>query len=203
MGAILKTPLIKEVRRAIDEILMDGEDAVTSQDLENFAASNFTTPEIDALVEQAATYVAARVRADFVPNLITQIQPVNFPNTKVLRILGSRVFSDGVMATRRSFAGHRKLVSRGIEVDATYPVYIAEDGEVRIFPDPLDGTALLDVVVVPTTVELLDDRLQTAVILYAAYKCLRKKRHPAFGKAKKRLSDELEDKLISKVRIRK
>lgn len=190
MAALVKTELIEELRRALDEITLSGETALVDTDLEDLASSNFSDTDLGERLDDAARYVAARVRAQYVPTLVQNIEAVDFPTTKVLRVLGSRVFvtgSDAVtrIATRRTMQGHRKMEATGVASTETNPVYIIEDVEARVIPDALDGTSNLDVVVMPTDCEDLDHRLRVPVVQRALYTCLMTLRQKAEAGAAK------------------
>jgi hypothetical protein len=176
MAALVKTELIEELRRLLDEVTLSGEIASVDTDLEDLASSNFSDTDLGERLDDAARYCAARVRAKYIPELITNIETTDVPNTKILRFLGSRVFVVGSdtetrIATRRTMQGHRKMEATGVVSSEENPVYIIEDFEARIVPDALDGSSTLDVVVVPTDCEDLNHRLRVPVVQRALYMC--------------------------------
>ena len=172
MNPLVTADLVSEVRRALDEVTMNGERVVSDTDMEDVASSNFSDIDLGDRLLDAVRYMAVRVRAQYVPSLIEDIEPVMVGATAVLHLLGSRVTVNDVYAKRRTFSGHRKLEATGVQASASNPVFVAEDGEVLVYPDPIvGGTARVAVVKVPTAVGNLDDRFRTAVVQRALFSC--------------------------------
>lgn len=185
MANLVKANIVTEVRRHLDEITLSGEVANLDTDLQDLASSNFSDSELGKRADDAARHIASLVRAQYIPTLIETVPASRFHDSGVLRLLGSRVKVtsddyDEVVATRRTFQGHRKLEARGVPADEQFPVYVFEDWEFKVFPDPVDEasttTATADIVRVPgsaygTTlssfrdpVTELDERFREAVI---------------------------------------
>lgn len=185
MANLVKSEIITEVRRHLDEITLSGEVANLDTDLEDLASSNFSDTELGYRINDAAKYIAARVRAQYTPTLIETVPASRFHDYNVLRLLGSRVKVTSseygeVIATRRTFQGQRKLQARGVAVTTQFPAYVFEDWDFRVFPDPVDEgsstSATADVVRVPGSaygstlssfrdaVAELDERFREAVI---------------------------------------
>jgi hypothetical protein len=185
MSNLVKSDIVTEVRRRLDEMTLLGEVANLDTDLEDLASSNFSDAELGKRADDAAKNIAARVRAQYIPTLVETVSASRFHDYSVLRLLGSRVKVDStdydtVIATRRTFQGHRRLEARGVPASEEYPVYVFEDWDFRVFPDPVDEadttTATADIVRVPgsaygatlssfrTAVAELDDKFREAVI---------------------------------------
>lgn len=185
MANLTKSNIITEVRRRLDEITLNGEIATLDTDLEDLASSNFSDTDLGNRINDAAKYIAARVKSMYIPDLIETVPASRFHDYSVLRLLGSRVKVDSalygsVIATRRTFQGQRKLEATGVAASEQFPVYVFEDWEFKVFPDPVDTgsstTVTADVVRVPGSgsgatlstfvdaVAELDERFKEAVI---------------------------------------
>lgn len=185
MANLVKSTIITEVRRRLDEITLSGETATLDTDLEDLASSSFSDTDLGNRINDSAKYIASQVRAMYLPDLIETVPASRFHDYSVLRLLGSRVKVDSalygsVIATRRTFQGQRKLQATGVEASEQYPAYVFEDWDFKVFPDPVDTgsstSVTADIVRVPGSpagatlstivdaVTELDDRFTEAVI---------------------------------------
>lgn len=192
MANLLQSEMLTRVRRRLDEITIGGEIALTDTDLQDLASSNFSDDAINNMLNDAARNLAARVKAQYLPDLIETVETTRFHDYQSNRLLGSRVKVTSttygeVIATRRTFTGNRKLNASGREVTEQFPAYIYEDAILKIFPDPVDSgsstTASADLLRAPgsffgTTlnqknipVEELDDRFAEAITQRVLFYC--------------------------------
>lgn len=224
MANLVKANIVTEIRRRLDELTLLGEVANLDTDLEDLASSNFSDTELGKRADDAAKNIAARVRAHFIPTLVETVPASRFHDYNVLRLLGSRVkvTSDDhgeVIATRRTFQGQRKLEARGVPASEEYPVYVFEDWDFRVFPDPVDEadstTATADVVRVPGSaygatlssfrdpVAELDERFREAVVQRALVYCYNSLSLFNLAiEAQKKYYQVLEPYLLSKTNLR-
>lgn len=152
MANLLQTSLITEVRRMLDEITITGELVIADTNMEDVASSNFSDTDISDRLNDAARYIAARVKSNHLPSLISNITPTQVntylvdnnnkiylgksESPKFLRLLGSRVhLFDGTEAMRRTHASHRKLEASGLPASSNNPVYVFEDCSFDIYGD--------------------------------------------------------------------
>jgi hypothetical protein len=131
--------LVRDVRRLLDEITMDGEVTALASEYTDTFSSNFSDEEIENWLLDGARFIAARTRANFLPELITTINPTNpdaiNPATGAeyypfLRFLPTRFKLSNVKALRRTLREYLKEDSA--EYSASEPVYIAQDYEIII-----------------------------------------------------------------------
>jgi hypothetical protein len=223
MANLVKANIITEVRRHLDEITLLGEVANLDTDLQDLASSNFSDTELGRRADDAARHIAARVRSQFIPTLIETVSASRFHDYNVLRLLGSRVkvTSDDygqVIATRRTFQGQRKLEARGVPASEEFPVYVFEDWDFRVFPDPVDESAstsaTADIVRVPGSaygatlgsfrdpVAELDERFREAVIQRVLLYCYNSlSLYPLAIEAQKKFSKSIEPYLLNKINL--
>jgi len=169
MANLLQTSLITEVRRMLDEITISGELVIADTNMEDVASSNFSDTDISDRLNDAARYIAARVRSNHLPSLISTITPAQVnsysadnnnkvysgktESPKFIRLLGSRVeLSDGTEATRRTYSSHRKLEASGLPASGNNPVFVFEDCGFDIYGDSENPSgAIGKCVLVPVT----------------------------------------------------
>ena len=175
MANLNQTDMVTRVRRRLDEITIGGEVAVTDTNVQDLASSNFSDNALQAFLDDAARNLAARVKAQYLPDLITTVKTTRAHDYQMNRVLGSRVKVTSseygeVIATRRTFTGNRKLNASGRAVTDQFPAYVYEDGILKIFPDPVDTgsttTATADIVRAPGSYygDTLNQKATSAVV---------------------------------------
>ena len=166
MPNIQPVPLVVEVRRALDELTLEGDRSVTAAQMRETGSSNFADTDILDRMGDAARLIASQVKAQHVPDLIVQCDAAagglagaqaTWP--PFTRLLGERVFvASGVnvgrgvrRVTRANY--ERMVVGRGVTPSAEHPVFVYEDGHFQAYAGV--GTAVTaDVVVVPLCTRL-------------------------------------------------
>jgi len=139
MANLVQADMVTRVRRRLDEITIGGEVATTDADLKLYAASNFSDADLQNRLNDAARNLAARVKAEYTPDLIETVNTTRFHDYQSNRILGSRVKVTSTehgqaTASRRTFNGNRKMNASGRQVTTQFPAYVYEDGILKIFP---------------------------------------------------------------------
>jgi len=183
--------LITQVRRQLDELTLAGQPVATDSDVMDTASSNFSDEDIKDRLIDGTRFVAARVRASSIRPFIGSLSPgdlsvpMGTDAPHVLRLLASRVDADGTPATRRTFAGHRKMESSGRAASSSHPVFVFEDFELLISAGGSASNKTADYVRVPgrnvatdgTSANPHDDitnapsRFRNAIVAYAASSC--------------------------------
>ena len=192
MANLVQADMITKVRRRLDEITIGGEVAITDIDVQDLASSNFSDNDLQNRLNDAARNLAARVKAQYLPDLIETVETTRFHDYQSNRILGSRIkvasteYGEQV-ATRRTFLGNRKLNSSGRTTTTQFPVYVYEDAILKILPDPVDAgsttTATADLVRTPgsffgttlnqsnVAITELDERFSEAITQRVLFYC--------------------------------
>ena len=192
MANLSQSEMVTRVRRRLDEITIGGEVALTDTNLQDLASSNFSDNALQNFLNDAAKNLAARVKAQYLPDLIETAETTRVHDYEINRVLGSRVKVTSseygeVVATRRTFTGNRKLNASGRQVTTQFPAYVYEDGILKVFPDPVDAgsttTATADILRAPgspfgttlnqtnVAVTELDDRFAEAITQRTLFYC--------------------------------
>jgi len=172
MANLVLADIVEDVRRGLNEITMSGEVPLVDADMEDLASSNFETNDIENRVNRAARYVAARVRARYLKDLMETLLPTALGTFQVLRLLGSRSKVNAIIAQRRSFTGDIKIEATGRAASDAFPAFTYEDFELQVRGDtvnPSDSTVAI--IRVPANVTELDDRFREAVIQRTLVSC--------------------------------
>lgn len=124
------------VRRALDEYTLSGEFIGTDTDFEDVLSSEFSTEDIFDRAMDSARYIAARVRASHLRDLVSTVNLTD--ETKLVpsggaipfyRVLISRVRLDvggtEYYAQRRTFGAHASLSGR--VADPSHPLFVYAD----------------------------------------------------------------------------
>ena len=219
MPNLIQENIILEVRRKLDETVFSGDLVADDQELESSAASNFSDEDLGHRINDAAKYVAARVKAQYLPDLIENVNLTRVLDYEMLRFLGSRVkvnslLNGEIQSTRKSFKGLRRTLARGTPDTELDPVYVFEDYELFISPDPLESTTTtsIDILRVPGSpfgqfldqtreaVEELDDRFKDLVINKTLVYCYATmERYDLASKIQEKVVKEIEPFQIKKV----
>jgi len=146
MANLVQADMVTRVRRRLDEITIGGEVALTDTNVQDLASSNFSDNDLQNRLNDAARNLAARVKAQYLPDLIETVDTTRFHDYQSNRILGSRVKVTSTehgeqIATRRTFTGNRKLNASGRAVTTQFPSFVYEDAILKIFPDPVDAAS--------------------------------------------------------------
>lgn len=192
MANLVQADMVTRLRRMLDEVTIGGEIAALDTNVQDLASSNFSDNDLQNRLNDAARNLAARVKAQYLPDLVETVATTRFHDYQSNRVLGSRVIVDStadgsVIASRRTFTGNRKLQARGVTPSTTFPVYIYEDHMLKILPDPVDlgnsTTANVDIVRAPgsffgTTLDQsnvpvteIDARFAQAILQRAMFYC--------------------------------
>lgn len=149
--------LVGEVRRALDEVTLDGDLAVYATQMEDLFSSTFSDEDLRDRILDATRYIAARVRARYLDELISEVDPADSDvlytytgnsQNPFLRLLNSRVEVNGVEAERRTVRGNEKIEATGQAATPVSPAYVYEDYLFFTAGNP-GGTVTADVVEVP------------------------------------------------------
>lgn len=203
--------IITKIRRNLDEVTLTGELVVTDEDMNDLASSNFSDTDLEDRILDAARYIAARVKAVHIPNLLISVTPQDFDlqsPVQILRLVGSRVYAqntsgEDVLAMRRTFASHLKLENRGgLAADENNPVYVYQDFELLIDngADHSGTPRSAQAVSVPTSlsdVTGMPDKFEAALIQHVVMSCFETLRMGELSKAaRNRLMRELQPYLL-------
>lgn len=172
---------VSEVRRHIDELTLAGEDVITDADVQELLSSNFSDTDITDRLHDGGRYIAARVRSQYIPALIIDIEPDDFAipyvsAKKILRFLLSTVkLSDGTQCDRRTRNSHRKLESSGQAASATAPCFVYEDFLFEIYDGSTNpvGSGAKAVKVPDVDDDIIDmgEKFRQAIVQYAVSSC--------------------------------
>ena len=194
--------VIQDVRRALDEVTLEGVAVRDTTDFVDYASSNFSDSDLEDRIADAGRYIVARVQSRYLPAFIEAVTPADVsaleynPDNEsppgsvenFSRLLGSRVSMavnetqtpiEYAKASRWSFVLRRKhLTRKGITPNEYYPYYVFEDNEFMVesgsSADTGPGSA--EVVTVPKTAVQtmnLPPQFRSAVIQYTVWSCFR------------------------------
>lgn len=119
----------------------------------------FANEELIWFLEDAAVQVVTRVNSLYLQSLRTSKAPslstARFDFSDTLRVLGETISIDGTTRAQRISEDYREdLLSRGVTIDQTLPVYTMEGGQVSVygglFKNPI--TAEADAILLPQPV---------------------------------------------------
>jgi hypothetical protein len=130
---ITVAPMIRDVRRALDEVTLTGELTVFAAGMQDLLSAEFSEEDIEDRLLDGARYVAARVRAAHLRELHMTINPTSgvlLNTTSFYRMLGTRVAVSGKTAQRRTLRSHTRIEDGGGRAaTANEPAYVFEDFE--------------------------------------------------------------------------
>lgn len=195
--------LITRIRRQLDQVPLPNETVETDSEVIGSPSTNFGDEDLMDRIDRANRNIASNVKAQHVPRLIKKETDQTSVETNALRLLPRRVFftSDStatdvtyIRAFRRSVDMQHRLESRysnpGREGSSDYPVFVYEDGNFNLYPDPSSqspyGMKAFIVkrpneVTATTDTNPLDERFEKSIVDYVTSSCYQTMRQPGLS----------------------
>lgn len=154
---ILTRNVLPALETRLQRFVLPAERRATISERARSPLVRFSVSEMIGFLEDAAIQVATRADSQYLQSLRTTRSPSggswDFSND--LRLLGGTVTIDGVVRAQRMSGDARDdLISRGVTISETSPVYTLEGSDLHVYGGTLDNpdTATIDVITRPAPV---------------------------------------------------